>query len=304
MAQSLTLLASPFLGSAAAAPLTPHRNALRLRPAARTHTSPASLPGKLPSIRSQFRDKDEEKSVPEQMKDAFDRATGAAKEGAAGARDKPPQDMLAEAAERVTGVSRSAVKERQQEGVFATSGTLGFTKRNELFVGRVAMLGFAAAIVGEIFTGRGPLGQLNFETGIPVNTAPPLLLAFILFMIFGAFTSVGLGSRGYREADPQQPMKSASQGNWRGVIGLPARGPLFGFTRPNEFLNGRVAQLGFAACLLGEIATGRGAIGQLGLETGVPPFIIAPLLLVVPLMFVSLVNADYETVVGRRDRED
>jgi hypothetical protein len=33
--------------------------------------------------------------------------------------------------------------------------TLGFTKSNELFVGRVAMLGFASAVLGEIVTGKG-----------------------------------------------------------------------------------------------------------------------------------------------------
>ena len=33
--------------------------------------------------------------------------------------------------------------------------TLGFTKSNELFVGRLAMLGFAAACIGEVVTGQG-----------------------------------------------------------------------------------------------------------------------------------------------------
>lgn len=33
--------------------------------------------------------------------------------------------------------------------------TLGFTKSNELFVGRLAMLGFAAACIGEVISGQG-----------------------------------------------------------------------------------------------------------------------------------------------------
>ena len=33
--------------------------------------------------------------------------------------------------------------------------TLSFTKSNELFVGRMAMLGFAAACIGEVITGQG-----------------------------------------------------------------------------------------------------------------------------------------------------
>ena len=40
--------------------------------------------------------------------------------------------------------------------------SFGFTKKNELFVGRVAMLGFAAELIGELAQGgKGPLGQLG-----------------------------------------------------------------------------------------------------------------------------------------------
>ena len=40
----------------------------------------------------------------------------------------------------------------------------------QVFVGRVAMIGFAAAIVGEIQTGgKGPLGQLALPIHTPVN---------------------------------------------------------------------------------------------------------------------------------------
>ena len=42
------------------------------------------------------------------------------------------------------------------------SDKFGFTKKNELFVGRVAMLGFAAELIGELAQGgKGPLGQLG-----------------------------------------------------------------------------------------------------------------------------------------------
>lgn len=41
---------------------------------------------------------------------------------------------------------------------------------SQVFVGRVAMIGFAAAIVGEIQTGgKGPLGQLALPIQTPVN---------------------------------------------------------------------------------------------------------------------------------------
>lgn len=40
----------------------------------------------------------------------------------------------------------------------------------QVFVGRIAMIGFAAALVGEIQTGgKGPLGQLALPIRTPVN---------------------------------------------------------------------------------------------------------------------------------------
>ncbi|KAL3626090.1 hypothetical protein CASFOL_029639 [Castilleja foliolosa] len=39
-------------------------------------------------------------------------------------------------------------KSKVEDGVFGTSGGIGFTKQNELFVGRVAMIGFAALASG------------------------------------------------------------------------------------------------------------------------------------------------------------
>lgn len=62
----------------------------------------------------------------------------------------------------------------------------GFTKENELFVGRAAQLGFAASIIGEALTSKGPLAQFGFETGIPISESEPLLLAFIAFTFLAA----------------------------------------------------------------------------------------------------------------------
>lgn len=36
-------------------------------------------------------------------------------------------------------------KPKVEDGIFGTSGGIGFTKQNELFVGRVAMIGFAVS---------------------------------------------------------------------------------------------------------------------------------------------------------------
>ena len=42
-------------------------------------------------------------------------------------------------------VQAPALKPKVEDGIFGTSGGIGFTKENELFVGRVAMLGFAVS---------------------------------------------------------------------------------------------------------------------------------------------------------------
>ena len=72
---------------------------------------------------------------------------------------------------------------------FGVTG-FGFTKENELFVGRVAQLGFASALIGEAITGVGPLAQLGLETGIPLLDAEPVLLVGIILTLFTAINEV------------------------------------------------------------------------------------------------------------------
>ena len=43
------------------------------------------------------------------------------------------------------------------------------------------MLGIATAIIGELITGKGALGQLGLETGVPITEIEPLILAGIGF---------------------------------------------------------------------------------------------------------------------------
>lgn len=62
----------------------------------------------------------------------------------------------------------------------------GFTKANELFVGRLAQLGIAFSLIGEIITGKGALAQLNFETGIPISDIEPIVLFNVAFFFFAA----------------------------------------------------------------------------------------------------------------------
>lgn len=64
--------------------------------------------------------------------------------------------------------------------------TFGFTKANELFVGRLAQLGIAFAIIGEIITGKGALAQLNIETGVPISELEPLIIFNVIFFFLAA----------------------------------------------------------------------------------------------------------------------
>ncbi|CAI5985335.1 unnamed protein product [Closterium sp. NIES-65] len=178
---------------------------------------------------------------------------------------------------------------RTEDGIFGTSGGFGFTKANELFVGRVAMLGFAASLLGEAVTGQGILTQFNLETGIPITEAEPLLLFFIAFTVLGAIG--GLGDRG-RFVDDEAPAgPPVKPGSFKAALGLSEEGPLFGFTKANELFVGRMAQLGFAASLVGEVITGRGALAQLNIETGLPIFELEPLLLAsIVFFFVAAIN--------------
>ncbi|XP_071710443.1 photosystem II 22 kDa protein, chloroplastic-like [Rutidosis leptorrhynchoides] len=183
-------------------------------------------------------------------------------------------------------------KPKVEDGIFGTSGGIGFTKQNELFVGRVAMIGFAASLLGEAVTGKGILQQLNLETGIPIYEAEPLLLFFILFTLLGAIGA--LGDRGRFVDDPVTGLDKAviAPGKgFRSALGLSEGGPLFGFTKSNELFVGRLAQLGIAFSLIGEIITGKGALAQLNIETGLPISEIEPLVLFnVAFFFVAALN--------------
>ncbi|KAF3777328.1 Photosystem II protein [Nymphaea thermarum] len=197
-------------------------------------------------------------------------------------------------------------KTKVEDGIFGTSGGIGFTKENELFVGRVAMIGFAlaergtnawkereqASILGEGLTGKGILSQFNLETGIPISEAEPLLLFFILFTLLGAIGA--LGDRGRFVDDPPTGLEGAvirPGKGIRGALGLNEGGPLFGFTKANELFVGRMAQLGIAFSIIGEIVTGKGALAQLNIETGVPINELEPLVIFnVIFFFIAALN--------------
>uniref|UniRef100_A0A804NA94 Photosystem II 22 kDa protein, chloroplastic n=1 Tax=Zea mays TaxID=4577 RepID=A0A804NA94_MAIZE len=183
----------------------------------------------------------------------------------------------------------------------SSSSSAGYRHSKSVSVKTLALFGKSkvktapakkASLLGEAITGKGILAQLNLETGIPIYEAEPLLLFFILFTLLGAIGA--LGDRG-RFVDEEvtgldkaviQPGKG-----FRGALGLSEGGPLFGFTKSNELFVGRMAQLGVAFSIIGEIITGKGALAQLNIETGVPINEIEPLVIFnVLFFFIAAIN--------------
>ncbi|PNW88154.1 hypothetical protein CHLRE_01g016600v5 [Chlamydomonas reinhardtii] len=147
---------------------------------------------------------------------------------------------------------------------------LGFTKTNELFVGRLAMVGFSASLIGEILTGKGALAQFGYETGLNGIEVDGLVIGLIAFNLIAAvlptsqtFVPEEQDTISERPAGPLQDPRITllEPKKFFGVQG-------FGFTKENELFVGRAAQLGFAFSLIGEAVTGKGALAQFDIETG------------------------------------
>jgi len=70
----------------------------------------------------------------------------------------------------------------------------------------------------------------------------------------------------------------------------PGRGipPMLRFTKDRELQCGRVAMFGWAASILGELVTGKGALAQIGIETGLPLRETEPLVLLFILSNIIL----------------
>ncbi len=186
---------------------------------------------------------------------------------------------------------------------------LGFTADNELFVGRAAMLGFAFSLVGEILTGKGALAQLGYEVfddKLGILQIDEIVVGVILFNLVAAILPVSGTFVPDEEVDSRptgalQVRRRSCLDSLRTTapccpltvrltrctaafrVRVPTQDPRvsllnpkeffgvsrFGFTKANELFVGRVAQLGFAASLIGETLTGKGALAQFDIETGI-----------------------------------
>jgi photosystem II protein len=145
--------------------------------------------------------------------------------------------------------------------------TPAFTRRREVFVGRLAMLGFAASVLGELVTGRGALGQIGIYTGLDQFWVKAIVFGTVLFNFIAATNPASPTWSAENQADKNKRRNAKPEG--MGVFGL--EGFKFGFSKPNELIVGRIAMLGFASELIGEINTGgKGPLGQLGLPLNLP----------------------------------
>jgi len=159
-----------------------------------------------------------------------------------------------------------------KDAVQASPVESAFTRRREIFVGRLAMTGFFAATVGELLTGKGALGQLSLETNLPPGVVKAIVFGIVIFNAITALNPAGTTFSEENQADVRKRPAGGVQkpGSINAIIdpkGLLGISDKFGFTKKNELFVGRVAMLGFAAELIGELAQGgKGPLGQLGFQ--------------------------------------
>jgi photosystem II 22kDa protein len=109
--------------------------------------------------------------------------------------------------------------------------------------------GFAAAVLGEIITGKGALAQFNIETGVPITDIDGLVAGIAIFNLIAAL----LPAKGRLVLDESELADDRKAGSLQDpkvsmlepkkFFGFSG----FGFNKENELFVGRMAQLGFAA---------------------------------------------------------
>lgn len=147
-----------------------------------------------------------------------------------------------------------------------------FTRRREIFAGRLAMLGFLSACIGEVVTGGdGIISQVQMYTGLKPDTVAAI---FVGLIAYNAIAALGPNTPTFSDEN-QKDVAKRPAGPPQGVTLINAPKALgiadntWGFTKQSELFNGRTAQLGFLAALLGEYATGKGPLGQVANYLGV-----------------------------------
>ncbi|KIZ02412.1 chloroplast photosystem II-associated protein [Monoraphidium neglectum] len=73
---------------------------------------------------------------------------------------------------------------------FGTSSFWGYTKKNELFVGRMSMIGFFMGLINEMQSGLGPIGQVSWWLGNPTPSDEFYSKAKVAILGFAALVTV------------------------------------------------------------------------------------------------------------------
>eukprot|EP00891_Asterochloris_glomerata_P009902 jgi/Astpho2/9902/Aster-06614 len=159
---------------------------------------------------------------------------------------------------------------QQQKGYDKTAKEVdpaipAFTRRREVFAGRLAMFGFSSALIGEIATGKGILGQVALETGVPQSWVE---IGLLVLLGYNVVAGLAPGSPTFSESNQADVRKRPAGGVQKpGKVNF-AQKPKQTLGISDEF--GRVAMLGFVAAIIGEKVTGKGPLTQVGIETGIP----------------------------------
>lgn len=88
---------------------------------------------------------------------------------------------------RPAGPTRRPINPLQHPGDFFGASVWGFTKRNEVFSGRWAMVGFLAGVLGEVWTGKGALAQVAGWFGVEHPGALFYTVAGVALVAYSVF---------------------------------------------------------------------------------------------------------------------
>jgi len=174
-------------------------------------------------------------------------------------------------------VAKKTTKQQQERKAPVAGFEIGFTPSNEVLLGRLSMLGFGSAVVGEFLSGQGPLAQLGYELGLQQEQVGIFLAGLIGFNLVASLLP---NSATFKQQPQQQDFAAGPLQDPTITLLQPAKFfnvTNWGFTPQNELFAGRLAALGMVAAIVGELVTGLGPVGQLSAgEEGLCKMLLQP----------------------------
>jgi len=226
-----------------------------------------------------------------------DNAVGRHDEAWARADNAPPPVSELQAQDAEGFLKRAGGKPIYDEGEPKVSPwTAAFTRRREIFAGRIAMVGLSAACFWEYILPSHPNIMQQIGSGLQLAglngaTAATGASLLSLVLLHDVITSLAPWSPSFSYPNlvdiakrPQGPPNQtpSNLGGWFGIAELGA------FSKANELFNGRLAMLGFAAAVFQQMrlggVDGPGTIAQVAQFMNVPP---EQLYLATPVFFAA-----------------